>query len=346
MKDIMVLGADLGWVGQLESRGIRWVDIDGNQIDPLQAVKNMGTNTVRLRVFVNPPAEAFWQKKDGTVCMLGFADGKSVLEMAKRVKNLGLDLMVDFHYSDHFADPQYQDIPDAWKNDDAEGLKGRVYAHTKEVMTLLVENDIYPKWVQVGNEINPGILLPYGGLKENPENLVEFLNAGYDAVKECCPECKVITHITAVHRADWCNLFWENFFKLGGKMDVMGFSHYPYWFRTVQSTEFLLEHLMQYEKQYHKPIMICEVGGPEGNEELTYQLITNTIEALKGLPDGKGLGVIYWEPEANSALLPDKYPLGAAKLIDEHTLQFTKALNAYRDCRDSNTRNVTRRNGQ
>lgn len=148
VKDRMVLGADLGWVSQLESRGIRWVDEEGRQIDPLQAVKDMGTNTVRLRVFVNPPKEAFWQKKNGTVCMLGFADAESVLEMAKRVKAMDLQLMIDFHYSDHFADPQYQDVPEAWQNEDGEGLKKKVYEHTKEVLHLLVENGAAPEWVQ------------------------------------------------------------------------------------------------------------------------------------------------------------------------------------------------------
>lgn len=130
MKGDMVLGADLGWVSQLESRGISWVDDEGNPIDPLQAVKNLGTNTVRLRVFVNPPKEVFWQKKDGTVCMPGFADADSVLDMAKRVKAAELQLMIDFHYSDHFADPQYQDIPDEWKGDSAEE---DIYSHKGSV---------------------------------------------------------------------------------------------------------------------------------------------------------------------------------------------------------------------
>lgn len=331
MKDRMVLGVDLGWVSQLESRGIRWVDEEGRQIDPLQAVKDMGTNTVRLRVFVNPPKEAFWQKKNGTVCMLGFADAESVLEMAKRVKAMDLQLMIDFHYSDHFADPQYQDVPEAWQNEDGEGLKKKVYEHTKEVLHLLVENGAAPEWVQVGNEINPGILLPHGGLKENPGQLVEFLNMGYDAVKECCPDCKVITHIAGPYKPDWCEPFLDNFFEKGGKTDVLGFSHYPYWFKVEQSAEFLLGYLSRYEQKYHKPVMVCEVGGPENEEEGTYQLLMNTMEALERLPDEKGLGVVYWEPEVASGLLPDKYFMGASRLVNEHTLQFTKALSAYRD---------------
>lgn len=334
----MVLGTDLGWVSQLESRGIRWVDDNGNGIDPVQAVKDMGADAVRLRVFVNPPKEAFWKKKDGTVCMLGFADALSVVEMSKRVRKAGMKLMIDFHYSDHFADPMYQDIPKEWEGEDAKGLKQRVYAHTKEVLTMLTENGIYPEWVQVGNEINPGILLPMGSLKEAPENLVDFLNAGYDAVKECCPDCQVVTHITGVYKTEWCEPFLENFFRRGGKTDIMGFSHYPYWFKTEQGAEFLYGHLMRYQTQYQKPVMICEVGGPEGEEETTYELLINTMEAVKKVPDGKGIGVFYWEPEVGAKLLPDEYPLGAARLLDENTLQFTKALTAYRMFRDTESK--------
>lgn len=244
---------------------------------------------------------------------------------------MDLQLMIDFHYSDHFADPQYQDVPEAWQNEDGEGLKKKVYEHTKEVLHLLVENGAAPEWVQVGNEINPGILLPHGGLKENPGQLVEFLNMGYDAVKECCPDCKVITHIAGPYKPDWCEPFLDNFFEKGGKTDVLGFSHYPYWFKVEQSAEFLLGYLSRYEQKYHKPVMVCEVGGPENEEEGTYQLLMNTMEALERLPDEKGLGVVYWEPEVASGLLPDKYFMGASRLVNEHTLQFTKALSAYRD---------------
>lgn len=327
----MVLGADLGWVSQLESRGVRWVDDKGDPIDPIQAVKNLGANTVRLRVFVDPPEDALWQKKDGTVCMLGFADAGSVLAVSERVRDMGMDLMIDFHYSDHFADPEYQDIPKAWENDDAKGLARRVYAHTKEVLTMLTEKGIFPGWVQVGNEINPGILLPEGSLKEAPENLIAFLNAGYDAVKECCPECRVITHTSGVHSPQWCEPFWDKFFECGGKTDVMGFSHYPYWFNTEQSADFLHGYLAHYLERYQKPIMICEIGSPEDDEDKSYELILNTVTALKRLPENMGLGALYWEPEVGAALLPDKYPLGASRLLGENTLQFTRALRAYGD---------------
>lgn len=111
MKTEMAYGVDLGWLSQLEARGIHWVDAEKKEIDPLSAMKEMGADAVRLRIFVNPPKESYWTKKDGTVCMLGFCDAQSVLEVSERVKAAGMKLMLDFHYSDHFADPEYQDIP-------------------------------------------------------------------------------------------------------------------------------------------------------------------------------------------------------------------------------------------
>lgn len=333
MGSQLALGVDLGWISQLESRGFCWVDEKQQKTDPIRASKEMGADSVRLRVFVNPPREAFWEKKDGSVCMLGFCDAQNVLKTAKRVKEQGMRLMIDFHYSDHFADPFYQDIPQEWASDDDEELTKRVYQHTKDVLELLTENEIYPEWVQVGNEINPGLLLPRGDVKESPGQLVRFLNAGYDAVKECCPECQVITHLAGADDTKWCMPFLDSFFEQGGKTDILGFSYYPYWYQSKSDKEILAGCLKDYAGKYQKPVMIVEVGGEDTDEEGTCQLLADTIEAVKELPDNQGLGVFYWEPEVCAGILPDHYPLGAAKLLDEHTLQFTKVIPAYKQYR-------------
>lgn len=338
----MAYGVDLGWLSQLEAKGVRWLDKEKKEVEPLAAMKEMGADAVRLRIFVNPPEDAYWRKNETTVCMLGFCDARSVLEMSERVKAAGMKLMLDFHYSDHFADPEYQDIPEEWKNDDAGQLTKRVYQHTKEVLTLFVEKGIMPDWVQVGNEINPGLLLPAGSRTEHPEQMTAFLNAGYDAVKECCPECQVITHLSCGTYPEFCDPFWEVFFEHGGKTDILGLSHYPYWYAMItehtgkKSAEHLYNPLTYYAERYRKPVMIVEVGGPETEEKETYQLLMDTMEAVKQVPDGQGLGVFYWEPEVGAALLPDKYPLGAAVALDEHTIQFTGALSAYRAFRERN----------
>ncbi len=344
MTEKFAFGVDLGWVSQLEQLGYIWVDENGNGIDPIRACRDMGANAVRLRVFTDPKG-SFWQKSENVRCMLGFCDAHSVLETARRVKALDMDLMLDFHYSDHFADPEIQDIPEAWKDDDDRQLEERVCSHTRETLLLFRKNHIEPKWVQVGNEINFGMMWPKGHLKTAPKQLVRFLNAGYHAVKEVFPDCRVITHMAAVTNPAWCVPFLDNFFKHGGKTDILGFSWYPYWIPMQESNAKgadddtkescgrgagLGAALSLFEKKYDKPVMIVEVGGEDDREEETYRLLRDSVAAVQNVPGGRGLGVFYWEPEAPHTVLPDAYPLGAARQIDDHALQFTKVLTAYR----------------
>lgn len=332
----IVKGVDLGWLTQLEATKVSWVDAKGEKVDPLKYMKEMGVNGVRLRVFVNPPEEAYWNKKDNERCMLGFCDIESVVRMAKRVKSEGLSLMIDIHYSDHFADPEYQDIPEAWLNEDFEGLKEKVTQHTIEVMTKLGEQGIMPDWVQVGNEINNGILRPVGSFGDNPEQLVELLNAGYDAVKEISPNTKVITHLSGLPILDWLDGFLSTFTKLEGKTDIFGFSYYPYWYRLFKpeygkhDKKVLKEALEHIVSRYRKPVMIVETGEDQNEGKLAQNMLQDIMEVLEELPQPEDKGVFYWEPEVGKELLPDDYSLGACRMIDENTLQFNEALLAYR----------------
>ena len=327
----MVYGVDLGWASQLESMGYRWLNENGEETDILAASKELGVNAVRLRVFVNPPESAYWQKRENETCMLGFCDAKNTLDMAKRVKAQGMKLMIDFHYSDHFADPEIQDPPKAWEHDTDEQLIERVAAHTREVLSLFKESGVYPEWVEVGNEINNGIMWPHGNLKKAPEQLVRFLNAGYDAVKEVCPDSQVVTHLAAVCEEELCVPFLDNFFAQNGTTDILGFSYYPYWHKIESSKENLAGWLKMYSEKYHKPVLIAEVGGPDRDDEGSYKIVKDAIEAMKEMEDQEELCVFYWEPEATSAILPDHYPLGAAKLAGDKRLKYNKALTAYRD---------------
>lgn len=329
----MIYGVDLGWAGQLEAMGYRWLGEDGKETDIIGASKELGANAVRLRVFVDPPKDSFWQKREDEMCMLGFCDTENVLKMSKRVKEHGMKLMIDLHYSDHFADPVYQDLPQAWKGDTDRQLEGRVSEYTKEVLTVLAKHDIRPEWVQVGNEINNGMMWPKGDLKESPKQLVRFLNAGYNAVKEVCPDCQVITHLAAVCDEAQCEPFLDNFFAENGKTDILGFSYYPYWERFESDKDMLSGKLKKYSADYHKPVMIVEVGGLDHDEEGSYKIMADCIGAMKE-QDQDEAGIFYWEPEVTAEILPDRYPLGAARLVDEKVLMYTKTLQAYRDFSD------------
>lgn len=321
MNKNIALGVDLGWVNQLEEMGYSWVDDSGDDIDPIEACKKMGANAVRFRIFVNPPKDAIWQKHEDETCMLGYCDAESVTKVAARARDLDMDIMLDFHYSDHFADLVIQDIPDAWKDDDDDTLTQKVYLHTVESLRLFKEAGIEPKWVQVGNEINNGMMWPKGSLKDSPVSLVRFLNAGYDAVKEIFPNCLVITHMAGIQSEELCVPFLDNFLSQGGRTDIIGFSYYPYWVQSKSNFELLCSCLCMYEKKYDKPVLIAEVGGEDSDEEESLTTIRHCVEAIRSVPNGRGLGVFYWEPEVDRRILPDHYPLGAARLVGERKLQ-------------------------
>lgn len=336
MEHSFAYGADIGWLSQLEASGVVWQDKAGTITDPLQLLKETGVDAIRLRIFVNPPQPARWEKRDKAVCMLGFSDTRGVLGMAKRVSQEGFRLMIDFHYSDHFADPEYQDIPEEWLKDSYEELLAHVYSHTYDFLMMLKANGITPEWVQVGNEINPGILLPVGGKVEHFDQLAGILNRGYDAVKAVDKSIKVITHLADGYDEELFTSYFDRFLtEYSGKTDVIGMSFYPYWVKDKSGDPFarFVQNLNHMCTRYGKDVMICEIGEREENDEEAYALIQAAIAALKEIPDHRGLGIFYWEPEANSAHLPDGYPLGASKVVCGKVLQFNKALQAYRDAK-------------
>lgn len=334
-------GADIGWMKQLEDEGVTWVDDNGNLKDPLQILKDHGINSVRLRVFVNPPSDYYWLKDGTTWTMLGYSDKDGVLAAAKRAKNLGMRVMVDFHYSDVFADPGHQIKPKAWSSYSHTQLQTAVYNHTFDVMDELAKNGIYPEWVQIGNEMNSGIMHPDGST-DNFSKLTAYLNKGYDAVKAVSPSSKVVSHLA--HGTDNSLFRWwfDQFFSNGGKTDVIGVSFYPYWDGQPywEITDELSYNLNDIASRYNKEVMVVEVGGDESNPNDSYWTINDTINVVKSVPNGKGIGVFYWEPQSHSSVLPDGYPLGATKEVATNVLQYTTAIDAFLDAVSSQGMNL------
>lgn len=272
-----------------------------------------------------------WTKPDGTTCMLGCTDTTGLIYTAQRAKALGMKILLTFHYSDHFADPLCQDVPSEWEGATTEELEKYVYDYTEYIMTQLADKNIYPEWVQVGNEVSYGVLFPSGSNQTNDfTQLTKYLNSGYDAVKAASPNSKVVTHLTHGSGIAHFKWFFENFItKCGGKTDVIGMSYYPYW-TGGDEIENVAYNLYEMASQYGKEVMICETGDLETDEVGTRELIRKEINALKAVPENKGIGVFYWEPEVNSSIMPDSYTLGAAKVVGENVLQFTSALDAFK----------------
>lgn len=178
-------GADVSWLTQMEAEGLKFYTPDENrqEMECMELLRDYcGVNSIRLRVWVNP--------KDGWNNM------NDVIVKAKRAERLGLRTMIDFHFSDTWADPGHQEMPEAWKELSFDDLKIALGEHVKSVLTALKAVGVTPEWVQVGNETTPGMMLPVGSV-DNPEQLTALNNVGYDAVKAICPDAKVIVHLDA-----------------------------------------------------------------------------------------------------------------------------------------------------
>lgn len=208
-------GADISWTTELEAEGHHFYDFQGNEQECTSLMKKLGMNAIRLRVWVNPKNK--WSSKE------------DMLELAKRVKANHMELMVDFHYSDWWADPGKQNVPQAWKGLSYEEMKKALAAHTKEVLQLLKNHNITPKWVQVGNETSDGFLWEMGRASTQMAQYAGLTTAGYDAVKSIFPEATVIVHLDNGFDNNLYNYIFDGLKQYGGKWDMIGMSLYPYW---------------------------------------------------------------------------------------------------------------------
>ena len=213
-----VKGADIGWLDQMEATGYQFYDSNGIKKDCLEILKEKGINTVRLRVWVNPSNDP----------LSGHCSKKEVVKMALRAKKMGMRILIDFHYSDTWAD---QDI----KQSLLLGLIIRlpncrhdVYQHTFEVLDSMKYENVLPQWVQIGNEIPGGMLWPEGSTNNWPQ-LAKLLNSGYEAVKAVDTTIKVIIHLSDGDNNNKFRYFFDNAAKLGVHYDIIGMSFYPFW---------------------------------------------------------------------------------------------------------------------
>lgn len=281
-------GADVGWLHQMEATGYKFYDDNGFEKDCLEILKEHGIDSIRLRAWVNPSDDP----------ASGHCSTPEVVEMAVRAKKMGFRIMIDFHYSDTWADPAKQAKPAAWANHSFDQLVKDVYDYTFGAMTALKESGVEPEWVQVGNEIPFGMMWPEGST-DNFEQLTQLLNSGYEAVKAVCKEAKVIIHLDqGDDRARFINFF-DKHQANGGKYDVIGMSYYPYWVNKdyTETIDNLCNNIDEMISRYGKEVMICEIGGEYMKPENTYDMLKEVIVRVKAVPEGKGLGVFYWEPE-------------------------------------------------
>ena len=308
-----IVGADISHLPQLEAAGAKFYDHDAKSPEDLLLIlKRNGVNRIRLKVWNEPGKYAeFPSDQSGPE---GYNNPAHVVAMAKRAEAAGLKVMIDFHYSDWWADPGKQTMPVAWRNLDAAAVSEKLYAFTRDVMQQLKDAGVTPAEVQVGNEISNGMMWPLGRVPEW-DNLASFIKAGARAVKEVSPSSRVVLHLDAGGDNARCRRWFDAMLQRGVSFDVIGLSFYPVWHGSLADLKQNMDDLSQ---RYAKPLIVVETAYPwttqngdsqkniytsTGSE--TYpmtqpgqqQFLTALWQTVKAVPQGRGEGVIYWEPD-------------------------------------------------
>ncbi|MEO6731592.1 MAG: glycosyl hydrolase 53 family protein [Ferruginibacter sp.] len=301
-RNEFVKGADIGWLQQMEATGYKFYNDSGKEEDCFKILKDHGINTIRLRVWVKP--------SDNRAS--GHNSKAEIVAMAVRAQQWGMRVMINFHYSDSWADPGKQKKPAAWEGHDFPALLQDVYDHTHDVMSALKKAGVTPAWVQVGNEIPGGMIYPEGSVTNWPQ-LAQLINKGYDAIKAVSPRSKVILHLDQGNNSQRFITWFDNAKAHGAKYDVIGLSYYPYWLKGkpdyMLSIDDLGKNMNDMAARYEKEVMVVEVGGEDTKPQNTYDMLVAVIQKVKDVPEEKGLGVIYWEPQGARSW--SKYPLSA-----------------------------------
>jgi len=289
-----VKGADVGWLPQMEATGYKFYNAQGVEQDCLDILKSYGINTIRLRTWVNPNNDK----------ASGHCSKDETVAMAVRAQKHGMRVMIDFHYSDSWADPGKQVKPKAWTGHDFPTLLKDLYDYTFDVMTALKTAGVTPEWVQVGNETAGGMIYPEGSTK-HWNTLSQLINKGYDAIKAVSPSTKVILHVDRGNDNMRFRRWFDSATAYHAKYDVIGLSYYPYWLDGkpdyTLSIDDLGNNLNDMVSRYGKEVMVVEVGGEDTKVQNTYDMLVAVQKKVLEIPNHKGLGVIYWEPEGASS---------------------------------------------
>jgi arabinogalactan endo-1,4-beta-galactosidase len=277
-------GADISWVTEMESIGTSFYNHSGTKEDAFQLMKDIGFNSIRLRVWVNPSNS--------------WCNTSDVINKAVRANQLGLKIMIDFHYSDSWADPGNQNKPVAWSSQGIQELQTSIYDHTTHVLNALKASGVSPKWVQVGNETNDGMLWPEGKASVNMVNFALLVNAGYNAVKSVDTSIKVIVHISNGYDNALFRWMFDGLKANNAKWDIIGMSLYPSASNWQSLNDQCLTNMNDMVSRYNKDVMICETGMSWTDSTTCKAFLTDLISKTKSVSNNRGKGVFYWEPEA------------------------------------------------
>jgi len=317
------MGADISTVQEYERNRTRFYDVDGSEKDIFTLLKDHGFNAIRLKTFVSPKAKYGYAASECGHDAEAYGDKDHIVAYAQKIKAAGMAFLLDIHYSDNWADPGKQIIPERWRKvNSSDALADSVYAYTLDLMNALKQVNAVPEMVQIGNETTPGILVHvpnsktdcWGnnvdkastaingdmGTSSGKANAAKYFKAGIRAVKEVSPNTKTVLHIERIRQANTVTWWMTEIFK-NQKVpaDVMGFSAYTAYgdgapdnwkslFQTVTSSYPNLEFIVA---EYN--------GGDQDNHYNFDGSRKRTNEMVKGMD--RWIGAFFWEPTLSGA---------------------------------------------
>jgi len=288
------IGADLSFLKSAEDRG--FIFREGDSAKPgLQIFKDHGYNWIRLRLFHTP--SNLPNNLEYTIAL------------ARKAREMGYKFLLDYHYSDTWADPGKQYIPKAWEGMQHKELVKAVFDYTSETIKAFQQAGILPEMVQIGNEVINGMLWPDGKLPDNWDNFAELIKAGINGVYAGCEtreKPKIMIHIDQGGNKEKTKYFFDKFLSYGIDFDFIGQSYYPWWHGTLLD---LRNNMYFMAKEYRKPIILVEVAycaspteyknkpapfpeTPEGQKEF----LNDVNDIVLNTPDNLGVGIFWWEP--------------------------------------------------
>lgn len=313
-----IKGMDVSMLPELEQHGATFFNEQQQPEDAMQILKAHGVNYIRARVWVDP------KSADGTPYGGGDVDLTRAIAIAKRAKALDMKFLLDIHYSDFWTDPRKQMKPKAWAKLSFPALVKQVHDYTRNVLNAYRKAGVMPDMVQVGNELNSGMLWPdgksWGGDGHEFERLAKLLNAGIKGVRESYPQghsAPIMLHLAEGGKNDTFRWWFDGITKNGvTDYDIIGMSYYPYWHGPLAA---LKANMADVTVRYHKPVIVVETAYPftsdNGDTLPNYyagdkaygdwpvsvagqaKFLTDLMSAVAAVPNQQGLGIFYWEPE-------------------------------------------------
>ncbi|HFK5732757.1 TPA: arabinogalactan endo-beta-1,4-galactanase [Enterobacter sichuanensis] len=312
-----IKGADISTLLEAEQHGAKFYNQNGQQQDAIAILKANGVNTVRLRLWVAP------QDADGNTYGGGSNNLENTIALAKRVKAQGLKLLLDFHYSDFWTDPGKQFKPKAWEKMDYLQLKTAIHDYTRDTIARFKKEGVLPDMVQIGNEINGGMLWPegksWGQGGGEFDRLAGLLTAAIGGLKENLTDgeqVKVMLHLAEGTKNDTFRWWFDEITRRNVPFDIIGLSMYTYWNGPISALKANMDDI---SKRYNKDVIVVEAaygytldncdnaensfqakeekdGGYPGTVQGQYDYIHDLMQAVIDVPDQRGKGIFYWEP--------------------------------------------------